>query len=660
MAGCKSGPMSVAAFNPLENIFVNDSAKTLNIDFENAIDSGIIIPSIKQTSGGYLKFSFKIKNNNSSACAFYYKIYYQNKSYKFLEYQIVDNEPREDIRCSQNFYGSWEQPNYHFKKTKKIPPDGKYHVVTDSFRIVGNPRNEKKYYGGNRLDRYIFDSEIKKTINEICSDSARYNAVVLNATAKKVAVQSMLKYEAEKYLTNLYQNTNNNNRWKRNPRTGLYEFMLVVASESGLNNIPQCYKDISINQPDSTFLNPYYYFLYSRRADTNEVLVYKSNQYLNVVANLPLYKGVYVNKKIKDLEQLNLDYKEMNHLCNCDSNMYFNASIEQFFHSINKNDSFSNIPLIKDIINSTYSYNEYESDKQQHLNKLSKATMQISKYPCRTTFVDSTGAITIINPGSKVNKQKENVGIVTRYGFTYGKFRVKAKLSKLLNSNNVWCGLTNAIWLITQDTASWNYRSSCYNKGYIPKHINGETNYRKQRLGYSEIDFEILKTSAVWPKTSYRKGYYKNKDNQNNNNIIVTCTNWDMACASPVNFGIGVSLYDKMNTKMELHRWDHWYKALTVKSAQSDNELFGGNYYWFEIEWKPEEIIWRIGPEKNKMRVVAYMNNKVTTIPDNQMILVITQEFHLTEWWPESLYEQHLLPFPLNDLKGKIFAIEIE
>jgi hypothetical protein len=113
-------------------------------------------------------------------------------------------------------------------------------------------------------------------------------------------------------------------------------------------------------------------------------------------------------------------------------------------------------------------------------------------------------------------------------------------------------------------------------------------------------------------------------------------------------------------TEVELHRWTHWYKAVTSKYPASDEELFGGNGYYFQIEWKPREIIWRIGPSKDKLRVVGYMNDRVTSIPNNQMLMVLTQEYHPSQWWPESQYEQEYIPFLMKDLEGRLYEVEIE
>ena len=42
------------------------------------------------------------------------------------------------------------------------------------------------------------------------------------------------------------------------------------------------------------------------------------------------------------------------------------------------------------------------------------------------------------------------------------------------------------------------------------------------------------------------------------------------------------------------------------------------------------------------------------------MLLIITQEFHNTKWWPGTPYSQDNIPFPANDILGKVFDLTIE
>jgi hypothetical protein len=275
--------------------------------------------------------------------------------------------------------------------------------------------------------------------------------------------------------------------------------------------------------------------------------------------------------------------------------------------------------------------------------------------------------MTLIVPATKPGEhKKEHVGVSSRIGFTYGKFRAKIKFPRMLSKDNVWNGLTNAFWLLFQEDAEWNYRRDCNAKvAYIPKSApNNESsvNQSKRSLSYSEIDFEIVKESQYWPQTSYKNSNvpFKTDDAYNSDNIMVTCTNWDMACHEPKNFGFGAREVAVDGNKYLFHRWNFFYRALSTKIPVKHSEIFDKPYYYFEIEWLPEKIVWKIGPDKDKLQTICVMDKDVTSIPNNQMMLVFTQEWHNEEWWPTAPFKQNFIPFPKKDIIGEILEIEIE
>jgi hypothetical protein len=302
----------------------------------------------------------------------------------------------------------------------------------------------------------------------------------------------------------------------------------------------------------------------------------------------------------------------------------------------------------------------------------------VSKEPCKTVSSDPVNhKILIKNPGCEYGKwAKENVGVRSRHGFTYGKWTVKAKLTELLNRNNLWNGLTNAIWLITQDEGKWNFRRDCNKEGYMANYYGGQQDKRVKSMGYSEIDFEILKTVPYCPSYLLPPAYNYGIDDQDHlgnwnvpfpdeiladdDKIQVCCTNWDLACWEPSDFKDGCQTIAYKGQTFWAHRWDKTYRAITEKTPESDDELFGSPFFYFQIDWEPTEIIWRIGPSKDKLRVVGYVNSTNTSIPNNQMLMIITQEFHNTRWWVGSAYQQDNIPFPENDITGEIYELTIE
>jgi len=602
-------------FNATSNFFpIQNQIKTIELDYKNAIE-GFVIPSANQTDDNFFKIKFNLKNISSTKQAFFYKIYYENISYGFHIYDSVLKTAHP--LASENFYGSWESSDIEFKSTKFIEPN----VITtieDSFRIVGNPRNEQRYFEQGK-----------------------------------------------------------NNRWKRNPRVGNYQFKIVVCTASDLNKIPSEVKNIGLKK-DERFIHPFYYFEYGEGKKLSETIVMSDPIMLKVVAKPDLGTGIYVKDEAFGKEPYDKSLFCIS--CGQSEDLYKNAPMQQFINYVDASTKFNNIPLIADILKDDYTQVEYNWNKSFFTkDELIPTYIQTSRKPCQTVFSDiSTHSIKIKNPSSKPGEwKKESVGVITRHGMTYGKYRVKVKLTELLNKHGVWNGLTNAIWLITQGGGEWNFRRNCNSaRPYMATYWGGVNDKRVPAVDYTEIDFEIIKTPPYCPDNKFPPVYdntLANNKNINNWNtkmpddlleskhkVSVACTNWDMACMEPKKFTTGCNSIDYKGKTYHTFRWDSVYRALTEKHEELDDELFAGPYYYFEIDWQPKQIIWRIGATPDKMRVVGYMNDEITSIPNNQMLLIITQEYHNTTWWPGAPYDQHNLPFPLNDIPGEIYELIIE
>lgn len=629
-------------FNPMSNF----SGKTVSIDMDmgNAIVEGITIPSAAQTKNGESAFSFsflKLKHDG-----YYYKVYYQNESYKF---------PNSHENAAENFYGSWEDVSVGFK-----PVTGAF--TNDSLRIVGNPRDEKIFYGVDVSENYRDQKHIDSIIRCIRNSVPWFAKVCAKAEGNGISIDEQLYRDAIWVVEDDLNNGDFNHRWKRNPRVGEYGFMLVVCDEEGLSEIPDYVKFIGQANEEGKFVNPFGWF---EANPSKHIKVINSSRKLKTRAVISVANGIFTDEsKVADKNQ------PFDCGCGIDDNLYKKALYEQFFSSISQQYTLRNIPVIQDVVGENpYTREEYEANKTRFDSSQLQMNYPVtSDKPCTTVKLsDDKDYITLINPGSTPDRlRKESTGIRTRVGFTYGKFRGKIKFPVMLNEENIWNGLTYAFWLIYSDNNEWNYRRPSYaGGGYIPKYDDSENPARTPVNAYSEIDIEIVKASKHWPKNYYQylRSDYETacvEDATLNDDVMYCCTNWDLATPEPELFkaGIDTITYGK-DKKFETMRWYPNYKALTTRTPMS-NKVFAEQYYYYEIEWRPTEIIWRLGPSPDKMEVVGYMDDKHTAIPNNQMKAIVTQEYHYSEWWPPTVWEQGLIPYNKTDIEGRVYEIVVE
>ena len=658
---CKfSVDFDVKGFNPISNFSTDHDTTDFSIDLSEAVLDGVSIPTKAQCESGYFKLYFEIINKSDKPKVYYYKIFYQNESYKFNEYIANKENIEYNKLSSNNFYGSWENSIDGFHVTRVIPNDSKYHVVTDSFKIIGNPRDEEKYFGSRPSNSRISTTIINNTILGIRNDSDWFNKIKEKAKTNNITIDEQLQKDALWVINDKLQKGNINNRWKRNPRVGDYSFLLALSSEDNLEKISGTIKNIN-KVEDGNFINPYYELLFNKKLlENNPLTVIKAKYVLRTKAKFNLGSGIYINETKLNVNKIDSSFYSKN--CSSSDTLFKYAQFEQYFHTINKNFKLINIPVCYDVVGDNYTQHDYNNNKVKYSSEnIIPDYFKISDYPGRTVSSNSEKRVlTIKNPGNKSNPlRKENVGLNTRVGFTYGKYFAKIKFPAILNKDNVWNGLTCAYWLKFQEDKPWNNRLES-DFGYLSKEGDGPNSPKLKTTFYSEIDFEILKTSNFWPKTSYAANTQIPLDTPNlNQDIIVTCTNWDLACREPKNFNKGAKDFFNGNKHYSIHRWDDWYKALTIKSAINHNSIFNKTYF-YEIDWQPDKIIWRIGLDKNNMIDVGYMDNTVTSIPDNQMVVVFTQEFHDSKWWPLSPFLQEMIPYPKNDIIGEILELQIE
>ena len=627
-----------AHFNPMAN-FPDEDVVVLDMDLKGVVNDGIVIPSVNQAEEGKFVFTFNAEAGQ------YYKIFYQNESYKFDNDNPLNNE---------NFYGSWEDVNIGFKKVEE---DG---LVTDVFRIVGNPRDEKKYYGADLTKNTFSQKAVDNVVNAIRNTPDWLESVRQKAVNNNFTLERQLYLDAIWIINDNKNKGDVNNRFKRNPRVGEYSFMLVVCDEKSLNDIPDYIKNISLTDDNGSYVNPYAYFSNNKKRNIDVIISPKRLKTRAVIT--PEY-GVFLDETLIKTDNYSID--NSNPRCSDTEEMYSNALYKQFLSDVSKQYTLRNIPLIKDVVSDDDPYTMKEYDEAK--TKYDSSELQYD-YPVVTDCLGSTvrlnedNSISLINPGNDDmnNLHKESTGVMTRVGFTYGKYRGKIKFPVMLNEENIWNGLTYAFWLIYQDNHAWNNRRSTAG-GYIDKNDDTENPTRHSEYHYSEIDIEIVKASRYWPKSYYpaEDTRQQTENPQMNNEIMYCCTNWDLATREPAMFASGINKIPYMNKEYEAMRWTDLYKALTTKSHIS-NDVFKEDYYYYEIEWRPKEIIWRVGPSPDEMVVVGYMNDAYTAIPNNQMLCIVTQEYHYSEWWPPIVFEQGLIPYNKNDIEGRVYEIVIE
>lgn len=692
---------------------ISDNYK-ISVNTSNVLSEGIIIPFEKGQEKSTFKISTEIEISPEKKDEYLYKIYYQNASYKHNE---LDEDGSYNPKSAENFYGSWEDVGVGFKSLGVLEEKTKISIL-DSFRIVGNPRNEARYYGiddkpivnkaliertkkkirqnegwlksvevkaknknvsvekqiyldalwdidytlsSSTVRPGLFRLKVNEKINEIMASDKWRNQMKEKAESNGISLEEQAIKDAEWAVKNEGMSKPINNRFKRNPRMGDYELMLVIISKSELDNLPEGLAKINVpNKLFDGFLNPFYYFKKEEVNNRKQVKVYNLPNKITASINLTGEKGIYIDP----LKMRNPDYSRdfYSDKIGDSKELYSHALYEQYFHVINRDYKLRNVPLAADVINEPYGVKRYNQNKEMYpLDKRDIKHTNVTTAPGATVFYnDSVNAIQLINPGSASDFKKENTGVMTRVGVTYGKYTAKIKFPKIINIENVWNGVTCAFWLFSENMNDWNQRDLCNELGYMKKGDKSDSKDRYAYSTYSEIDIEIIKTSKHWPQSSYGGvDDYPIDTPADNHNLMVTTTNWDLGCRDPENYHQGVRPFEYAGKTFELHRWDYGYQALTSKLEYPHDKTVGDEFY-YQIDWRPNEIIWRLGKTKEDMDIIGYMNSDYTKIPNNQMIAIITQEFHYSLWWPLAPFDQNNVPFPSNDINGYVYSVEIE
>ena len=309
-------------FNPMAN-FPDENMITLDMDLKGVVNEGIVIPSASQAEDGRFVFSFEAEEGQ------YYKIFYQNESYKFDDDNPLNNE---------NFYGSWEDVNIGFKKVEATG------LVTDSFRIVGNPRDERKYYGADLTENTLSEEAISRVINSIRNTPDWLASIEEKAKNNGYDVDRQLYLDAMWIINDNKNRGDVNNRFKRNPRVGEYSFMLVICDEKALNKIPDYIKNINLTDENGDFVNPYSYFSQNKNKNIDVII---SDKRLKTRAVITPEYGIFLDEMQIKTDDYTVD--NSNPRSSNSDEMYSNALYKQFLSHVSQQYTLRNIPLIKDV-----------------------------------------------------------------------------------------------------------------------------------------------------------------------------------------------------------------------------------------------------------------------------------------------------------------------
>ncbi len=335
-----------------------DAKNSFVLDYKDAFYNGFQVPSKFQTPSDKLIIKYRVNNTFEGAKNLYYKLYYQNESYKFDE--VSGALSRYNPLCEENFYGSYPNTAIGFKKISNVEDEDVITIV-DSIKIVGNPRNEKKYFNfdTHRLNTdTISEKVIQRKVNEIRNNPDWFKSIKEKATSNKIGLEEQLRADA---IWVLKDESQINNRWQRNLRTGRYSALIVVVTEQQLQALPEYIKDIS-KQSEGKYINPYYYFLYGEGKNLTHKKVIDT--FVNVKADVPLDRGVFVKLQNED------DTLHFNNVVNNHNDTYTQAALEYYRNVRTKDEMVHNINHLSSDFYENYTVENYKSDSVKYQKDL--------------------------------------------------------------------------------------------------------------------------------------------------------------------------------------------------------------------------------------------------------------------------------------------------
>ncbi len=234
--------IKITSFRLFTNFDGNPDTLTMEMDLSRGPFQSIELPG---HGIGSLQFQFSCTNISDNAIPVAYKIYYQNKSYKHPEWVEVQGLKKINPESADNFYGSWiEDSLTGFRHTNLLEP-GENKIFTESFTIAGNPRNEQRYFGNMNQYYPISEEAVTNMIGTINNTPEWLENLTEKSKNGSVPLETLKRDNAIWVLEHPENQYEENHRWKRNPRVGLYEFMLVAGSPEEIAKLPDYIQNIT-------------------------------------------------------------------------------------------------------------------------------------------------------------------------------------------------------------------------------------------------------------------------------------------------------------------------------------------------------------------------------------------------------------------------------
>ncbi len=188
--------------------FANLPSADLVLDAGNSLAGGFHAPSTGQCASGLFEYQIHIQNTGKDSARFYYQLFYAR-----------------DARPDSLFLGEDVRQRLVFRKDPCV--QNVFHL---SEKIAGNSnRTIKDFFS---INTGADSSEICRIRDIIRNDSAWFRAICTKAMQKNISPEAQLYHDALYVTMADARKKETKNILSHRPEAGVYKFMLVVFSES--------------------------------------------------------------------------------------------------------------------------------------------------------------------------------------------------------------------------------------------------------------------------------------------------------------------------------------------------------------------------------------------------------------------------------------------